>query len=418
MSKTIEVLCKQRLFGELSFPPIVAGLVAVLVSYSGPFVVVLAAASAGGLTEAQTTSWVWAISIGSGMTCIGLSLWTRMPVITAWSTPGAALLVSSLAGYDYSAAVGAFVFAAVSMTLIGSTGVFGWLLARIPTGIVSAMLAGILLPFVLDAFETVPAAPLLTLIVFGSFILAKRLIPRYAVLIALLAGVGVAAATGQLGGLREVAMDLTVPVFTAPTFSLSALISIGVPLLLVTLASQNAPGLGVLRASGYEPNDRKLIGSTGLVSMLLAPFGSHAINLAAITAAICTGEEAHPNPRKRYVAGVACGVFYLVLGAFGTGLVQIFALLPKSLVAVVAGVALLGAVLSGLSGMIKDAPAMESALITLAVTASGLTMLSVGSAFWGLVAGMISYAVLTLWKKKRATTVITPGGDAKPSHQP
>ena len=380
---------------DVSLSALVAGLVAVLVSYSGPFAVITQAAHAGHLTEAQTTSWVWAISIGSGVTCFVLSLWTRMPVITAWSTPGAALLISSLGSYSFSAAVGAYLFAAVAMTIIGLTGALGWVMDRIPRGIVAALLAGILLHFVLVAFQTVPSAPLLTVPVIVAFVVAKRLVPRYAVLIALVAGAAIAGAQGELADMGSVSAQIAAPTFTMPSFSLLAIVSIGLPLLLVTLTSQNAPGLEVMRAAGYEPDDRKLVTGTGLASVLLAPFGGHAINLAAITAAICTGEEAHPDPRRRYIAGMATGVFYLLVGLFSVGLVQLFTALPVALIAVVAGVALLGAVLNGLVGAMDDVKARDASLITLAVTASGVTVADIGSAFWGLVAGLVVYAVLT-----------------------
>lgn len=373
-----------------------AGLVAVLVSYSGPFAVVTQAAQAGGLTAGEATSWVWAISIGSGLTCVVLSLWTRMPVITAWSTPGAALLITSFGDHPFSAAVGAFLVAGLAMTLIGVTGALGWVMDRVPSGIVSALLAGILLQFVLGAFRVVPAAPLLTLTVFAVFVLARRFASRYAVLVALVVGGLVAAVEGRLHGLSSVRAEVAVPHLTMPTFSVAAIVSIGIPLLLVTLTSQNAPGIAVLRAAGYCPDDRRLVGATGLVSTLLAPFGSHAINLAAITAAICTGQEAHRDPSRRYVAGVATGVFYLVVGVFSAGLVRVFAALPLELVAVVAGVALLSAVLAGLVGAVEDVRSREASLVTLAVSASGLTLAHIGSAFWGLVAGLLVHAVLTV----------------------
>ena len=266
---------------------------------------------------------------------------------------------------------------------------------RIPRGIVAALLAGILLHFVLVAFQTVPSAPLLTVSVIVAFVVAKRLVPRYAVLIALLAGVAIAGAQGELADMGLVSAQIAAPTFTMPSFSLLAIVSIGLPLLLVTLTSQNAPGLEVMRAAGYEPDDRKLVTGTGLASVLLAPFGGHAINLAAITAAICTGEEAHPDPRRRYIAGMATGVFYLLVGLFSVGLVQLFTALPVALIAVVAGVALLGAVLNGLVGAMDDVKARDASLITLAVTASGVTVADIGSAFWGLVAGLVVYAVLT-----------------------
>ncbi|AEV87627.1 membrane protein [Actinoplanes sp. SE50] len=366
---------------------VVAGLVAVLVSFSGPFVVVLTAASAAHLTAAQTTSWVWAIAIGSGLSGLVLSLLSRMPVITAWSTPGAALLVGSLSAYRYTDAIGAFLFAAVGMTILGFSGLFGRILTRVPRGIISAMLAGILLPFALEAFRQLPGAPAVVLAVLLAYFLGRRFLPNYAVLLALGAGTAVAALRHDLH-LGGVHLDIAKPLLTLPTVNPSALVSIGLPLLIVTMASQNAPGLAVLKTSGYDPDDRLLLTGTGVVSVLLAPFGSHGINLAAITAAICTGEQAHPNPRQRYLAGVACGAFYLICGFLGTGLVGFFTALPKPLVAAVSGVALLGALLGSLAGALDDKSAREGSLVTLTATASGMTVAHVGSAFWGLVAGV------------------------------
>lgn len=380
--------------GDLSVSAAVAGFIAVVVSYSGPMVIVLTAAQAGHLTSGQTTSWIWAISLGSGLTCAVLSLWTRMPVITAWSTPGAALLVTSLANYSYGDAVGAFVLAAVVMTVVGFSGVFGKLIARVPTAIVSAMLAGILFSFGTEAFRSLGGAPLVVTAVLVGYVIVKRFSARYAVLFGLVLGVLAAAVSGRLhlSGLR---LELATPEWTMPTFSLPAVIGIGVPLFIVTLASQNAPGLAVLQASGYRPNDRLLIGSTGLTSMVLAPFGCHAINLAAITAAICTNEEAHPDLKRRYPAGVFCGLFYIVVGLFGSALLVLFTGLPKELIAVVAGVALLGALMSGLNGAMQQPDHREAAMVTFLVTASGLSLFGVGSAFWGLVLGIVTHLVLT-----------------------
>lgn len=388
---------------DFSFPAVLAGFIAVVVSYSGPFVIILTAAEAGRLTAGQTGSWVWAISVGSGVTCLGLSLLTRMPVITAWSTPGAALLVTSLADYPYREAIGAFVVTGVVITLIGVSGVFGWLTRQVPAAVVSAMLAGILFNFGTTAFTSLRGAPLIAGSVVGAYLLGRRWAPRYAVPLALLAGLAAAAVDSRL----HVSVDrfeLARPEFTTPVFSVTATIGIAVPLLLATLASQNAPGMAVLAASGYRANDRLLIGSTGLVSTVLAPFGSHAVNLAAITAAICTGPESHPDPKRRYVAGVSAGFFYIVIGMLGSTVVVLFAGLPKELVAAVAGVALFGALIGGLSGAMADEKDREPALVTFLATASGVTLFGIGSAFWGLVFGMAAHLVLSTpkWADIRA----------------
>ncbi|WP_328900569.1 benzoate/H(+) symporter BenE family transporter [Streptomyces sp. NBC_00441] len=385
---------RPSLWRDASLSAVLAGFIAVVVSYSGPLVIVLAAASAGHLDTGQTSSWVWAISIGSGLTCIGLSLRTRMPVITAWSTPGAALLVTSLGAYSYGEAVGAFLVTGVVITLVGLTGVFGRLMRHVPSAVVSAMLAGILFSFGTGVFTSLTSAPYIGGAVLVAYLLGKRMFPRYAVLAALAAGVVAAAATSRL----HVHLDgvgLATPVLTPPHFSVASLIGIAVPLTLATLGSQNAPGIGVLTAAGYRPDDRLLIGSTGLVSTLLAPFGSHAVNLAAITAAICTGPEAHQDTRRRYVAGVSCGAFYLLIGLFGSTLVVLFAGLPKELIAATAGVALFGALAGGLTGAMAEEKDREAALITFLATASGITLHGIGSAFWGLLFGMVTHLVLT-----------------------
>jgi benzoate membrane transport protein len=379
---------------------VLAGLVAVVVSYSGTLVIVLAAASAGHLDPARTTSWVWAISIGSGLTCVGLSLRTRMPVITAWSTPGAALLVTSLGAYSYAEAVGAFLVTGAVITLIGLTGVFGWLMRQVPEAVVSAMLAGILFGFGTHVFTSLKTAPVIAGSVLLAYLLAKRLLPRYAVLIALAAGVAGSAVTSRLH-VHVGTIEPARPVFTVPEFSLASLVGIAVPLIVATLASQNAPGMAVLSASGYRPGDRLLIGTTGVASTVLAPFGSHAVNLAAITAAICTGPQAHPDPRRRYVAGVSCGACYLLVGAFGSTLVAFFTGLPGELVAAVAGVALFGALAGGLAGAVKEERDREAALITFLATASGVTLFGIGSAFWGLVLGVAAHLVLSGHRRGR-----------------
>ncbi|WP_435060440.1 benzoate/H(+) symporter BenE family transporter [Streptomyces sp. bgisy060] len=387
---------------DMSLSAVLAGFVAVVVSYSGPLVIVLAAASAGHLDTAQTGSWVWAISMGSGLTCIGLSLRTKMPVITAFSTPGAALLVTSLGAYSYAEAIGAFLVTGVVITLVGLTGVFGRLMQQVPTAVVAAMLAGILFSFGTGVFTSLKTAPWIAGGVLAAYLLGKRFLPRYAVLIALAAGVVFSAATSQLD-IRLDHIELARPVLTTPHFSVSSLIGIAVPMILATLASQNAPGMAVLTASGYQPEDRLLVGSTGLASTALAPFGSHAINLAAITAAICTGPESHRDPERRYVAGVACGAFYLLIGAFGTTLVVFFAGLPKELVAAIAGVALFGALAGGLTGAVTQEKDREAALITFLATASGMTLFGIGSAFWGLVFGVTAHLMLTRWRGCSAT---------------
>ncbi|MEU9073686.1 benzoate/H(+) symporter BenE family transporter [Kitasatospora sp. NPDC048538] len=386
---------RRSLRRDASGPALLAGLVCVAVSFSGPLVVVLAAAAAGRLDPAHTASWIWAVSIGSGLSGLLLSWWTRTPVITAWSTPGAALLVTGLGAYPYREAVGAFLVSAAVVTLFGVTGWFGRLIAAVPVGIVNAMLAGILFSFGAGVFGAVHGAPVLVVGSFAAFLLAKRLAPRYAVPVALVVGGVLAALTVGLP-LHPGSGGPTRPVLTVPEFSWSAVVGVALPLTIVALASQNAPGLGVLRAFGYRPDDRLLIGSTGAVSLLLAPFGSPGVNLAAITAAICAGPESHPDPRRRYVAGMSAGVLYVLVGSFGGVLVSLFTGLPKELVAVVAGVALLASLQGSLAAAVADERGRDAAVVTFLASASGMSLFGIGSAFWGLLFGLGTHVVLDL----------------------
>lgn len=398
---------------SVSVSAVNAGVVAMAVSYAGPLALVLAAADAAGLSPAQTSSWVWAISMGAGLTCVGLSWWSRTPVITAFSAPGAAILVTALAQHDYAEAVGAFLFAGVAATVLTATGVFTRVLTRIPEGIVSAMLAGILFSFGTAIFTSLRTAPLLAGAMVIGYLLAKRLWPPYAVMCALAAGLAAAWAGGGLSP-HIAGPGLAVPHLTAPHFSAGALIGIGVPLLVATLAGQYAPGMAVLRADGYRPNERVVCGTTGVVSTLLAPFGSHAINPAAITAAICTGPEAHRDPARRWVAGVSCGVGYLVVGCFGSTLVALFTGLPAALVATLAGLALLGALSGSLARTVADERDREASVITFLATASGVTVAGIGSPFWGLLAGIVAHVLLKTRRGKPART-LGEDGDLEPA---
>ncbi|MFD5465210.1 benzoate/H(+) symporter BenE family transporter [Kitasatospora sp. NPDC127059] len=391
---------RRSLRRDVSAPALLAGLVCVVVSFSGPLVVVLAAAAAGRLDQAHTASWIWAVAIGSGVSGFALSWWTRTPVITAWSTPGAALLVTSLGDYPYREAVGAFLVSAAVVTLFGVTGWFGRLIAAVPVGIVNAMLAGILFSFGAGIFGAVHGAPVLVVGSFAAFLLAKRFAPRYAVPVALVVGGVLAALTVGLP-LHLGSGGPTAPVLTVPAFSWSALVGLTLPLGIVTLASQNAPGLGVMRAFGYRADDRLLIGSTGAVSMLLAPFGSPGVNLAAITAAICSGPEAHPDPRRRYVAGMSSGVLYVVVGSFGGLLVSLFTGLPKELIAVIAGVALLASLQGSLTAAVAEERGRDAAVVTFLASASGMSLFGIGSAFWGLLFGLGTHLVLELGRRPR-----------------
>lgn len=384
---------RARFFADTSPAALVAGFVAMMTGYTSSLVLMFQAGRAAHLSEAQISSWIWALSIGMAVSTIVLSLRYRAPVVVAWSTPGAALLVTSLPGVPYADAIGAFVVCAVLLTAVGMSGLFDTLMRKIPAGIASALLAGILFEIGIEIFHAAQSQTALVLVMFAVFLIMKRFAPRYAIVATLCAGTALAGALGLLDFSRF-HVALAHPVLTVPTFSFASIVSIGIPLFVVAMASQNVPGIAVLRADGYRTPSSPLIATTGLASLVLAPFGSHGVNLAAITAAICTGPEAHEDHAKRYTAAVWCGVFYLIAGIFGATIAALFAALPKALVVSVAALALFGSIASGLGNAMQDPRQRDAALITFMVTASGLTLLSVGPAFWGLVAGLITQFVL------------------------
>jgi benzoate membrane transport protein len=377
---------------DLSLSAIIAGFVTVLVGFTSSAVIVFQAAQTLNASPAEIASWMWALGLGMGLTCIGLSLRYRAPVVTAWSTPGAALLITSAAGVPLAEAIGAFLVSGLLITLVGFTGWFERLINRIPLSLASAMLAGVLLRFGLDLFTAMQTQLAMTLAMFCTYLAMRRLKPRYAVVAALVVGMAIAALQGLIQ-FDTISLQLARPLFTAPQFSLAALIGVALPLFVVTMASQNVPGVAVLRASGYQVPISPLIGWTGATTVVLAPFGAFALNLAAITAAICMGREAHEDPDKRYVAAIAAGFFYLLIGLFGATVTAVFAAFPQELVLAIAGLALLGTIGNGLVTALGEEGDREPALITFLVTASGLTLFGIGSAFWGLIAGALARLV-------------------------
>lgn len=383
---------------DVSVSAIVAGFVTVLVGFASSAVIVFQAAQSLGATAAQTSSWIWALGMGMGVTCIALSLRWRMPVVTAWSTPGAAMLITSSAGVPMSHAIGAFVLAALLTIVAGFSGAFERGMRRIPLSLASGMLGGVLLRFGMDAFVSMRTQLGLGLAMFAVYLLARRLAPRYAVIATLIVGIAFAAGQGLLR-FDAVQLQLARPLFTMPALSLAAVFGIALPLFVVTMASQNVPGIAVLRASGYQPPISPVIGWIGVVNAVLAPFGAYALCMAAITAAICTGHEAHEDPGRRYVAAVFAGLFYVLVGLFGATVAALFAAFPKELIMAIAGIALFGTIGNSLAAALRDEYDREAALITFLVTASGLTLIGIGSAFWGLLAGAVTLLVL----RKRAT---------------
>ena len=370
-----------------------AGFIAVLVGYTSSAAIVFQAATAAGATAAPISSWLLALGLGMGLTCIGLSLYFRSPVLTAWSTPGAALLASALIGIPMSEAIGAFLVASMLLTLCGVAGWFETIMRHVPKSLAAGMLAGVLLRFGLDVFLSLRAQPAMVALMLGVYFAGRKINSRYTVPLTLLAGLAWAAC-GRLIQLDALTLSIAQPVFTAPTFTFATAIGVGIPLFIVTMASQNVPGIAVLRANGYTTPVSPLIAWTGLTGLLLAPFGGFSFNLAAITAALCMSPEADRNPERRYLAAVWAGIFYLFTGLLGATVASVFAALPRELVAAIAGLALLGTIGNSLTAALSDASERDAALITFLVTASGLTLLGLGSAFWGLLFGLAVLKIL------------------------
>ncbi|MGS3392432.1 benzoate/H(+) symporter BenE family transporter [Citrobacter portucalensis] len=383
---------------SIPLPTVLSGFVAVLVGYASSAAIIWQAALAAGATTGQIAGWMTALGLAMGVSTLALTLWYRAPALTAWSTPGAALLVTGLQGVSIQDAIGVFIVANALIVLCGITGLFARLMKIIPHSLASAMLAGILLRFGLQAFNSLNSE----LILCGSMLLAwlvlKVIAPRYAVIAAMLVGIAIALVKGDIVT-DGVNLSPVLPAFIAPHFSLAHSISIALPLFLVTMASQNAPGIATMKASGYSLPVSPLIVFTGLLALLFSPFGVYSICIAAITAAICQSPEAHPDVNRRWLAAAAAGVFYILAGVFGGSVTGLMAALPVSWIQMLAGLALLGTISGSLFQALHNEAERDAAIVTFLVTASGLTVFGVGSAFWGLVVGGICYSVLTLFRR-------------------
>ncbi|GIZ50934.1 transporter [Noviherbaspirillum aridicola] len=399
-----------RIMRDFSLSAAVAGLVALFATYSGPVLIVVQAAQAGGLSAELLSTWIWAVSIGAG--CAGLwpTLRHRMPVIGAWSTPGVALLISGLAQYPFSDVIGCYLVLTVLVTLIGATGLFTWLMARLPAPLLSAMIAGVLFQFCTKIFQALHGMPAVVLPVLVTYLLCRRALPRYAVAAAL--AVGILVAAGHAGSAPPVELTLARPELTWPTFSLDALVGLGLPLLILAL-TQFATAIHVLRNAGYEISPKSVVGVSGVISIPLSLFGSSGTNPAAIVGAICASPESHADPRRRYISGVVCGVGYLAIGIFGASVVALFALLPAGLTTTLAGLALLGTLASSLASSLADETEREAALVTFLATASGISFFGLGSALWGLVLGGLTLAVMKSRMPRSPHPVVAAGTPAE-----
>ncbi|WP_440092048.1 benzoate/H(+) symporter BenE family transporter [Pseudomonas syringae] len=398
MNETLKVpLRPLRPLADTSPSAVVAGFIAMMTGCTSSLVLMFQAGQAAGLSNVQISSWLWALFMGMAVCSIGLSLRYRTPITVAWSTPGAALLITSLGGVTYPQAIGAFMTSAILVILCGVTGSFERMVRRLPASLAAALLAGILFRIGSEIFIAAQHRTGLVMGMFLTYLLVKRFSPRYSVLLALLVGIVISAMLGLLN-FSGLALQVAMPVWTTPEFSWAATVSISIPLFVVAMTSQNMPGVAVLRADGYSPPTSPLISVTGIASLVTAPFGCHGINLAAISAAICTSPQAHEDKEKRYTAAIWCGIFYAIAGIFGATLAGLFSAFPKELMLSIAALALLGSITNGLTVAMAEPRQREPALITFMVTASGLTLFSIGSAFWGIVAGLLTLLILNTRK--------------------
>ncbi len=376
------------MLSQLKLSHLAAGAVAVLVGYTSSVAIIFQAIEAVGASQAQANSWLMALGLGMGLTSLGLSLWFRIPVLTAWSTPGAALLAVGLQGVPIDQAVGAFLFCGALLTLTGLTGWFERLARLIPDSLANALLAGILFKFGLSAFTALNEDTGLVAAMGLAFLAGRLWFARYTILGVLLIGAVWAGFTGSFGDFDQLNTSLSLPTPVLPEFSLPVLIGVGLPLYVVTMCSQNMPGTITLRAAGYTPPVSATLSVTGAASLVLAPFGGFAFNFAAITAAICAGPEADDDPQTRYLASAAAGLFYCLVGLGGATVISLFLIAPPALIAAVAGLALLSTIGNSLSHALRDETGREAALITFMTAVSGISFLGIGAAFWALVLGL------------------------------
>ncbi|WP_127555735.1 benzoate/H(+) symporter BenE family transporter [Saccharospirillum alexandrii] len=398
----------RQFWQDLSLSSVSAGVVAVLVGFSSSAVLIFQAAEAAGTTPTQASSWLWALGLGMGITSVGLSLQHRLPLVTAWSTPGAAVLIVSLSGFSLAEAIGAFILTGALITLAGFTGQAEKLTQKLSPALASAMLAGVLFPFGLNAASSLTEAPVLAGTMAIVYFLARLWIPRYAVLLVALVGLMLALALNQVAD-NAWAWSWTKPVLQWPEFTWQAAFSLTLPLFIVTMASQNLPGIATLTAAGYHSPTSSVLKWTGLTTLGLAPFGAFALNLAAITAAICMTSDAHPDPKKRYTAAVSAGVTYAILGLLAASVIGLFRALPGAYIMTLAGLALLPTIANSLVIALQDGQEREASLVTFLVTVANVTLFGIGGAFWGLVFGYLvrdrRYLALLIqrltWRQKK-----------------
>ncbi|MEG1156923.1 MAG: benzoate/H(+) symporter BenE [Acinetobacter sp.] len=389
---------------DWSISATVAGFLAVLISYAGPMIIFFQAAQQANVSSSMMASWIWGSSIGAAITGIFLSIKFKVPIITAWSAPGTALLVVLFPHISLNEVVAAYITSAVIILLIGMTGSFDKLLKWIPQGIAAGMMAGILFQFGVGLFKATDSMPYVVFGMLACFLLAKRFSPRYAIIWVLFSGITLSFIFGKMNPVA-MSFSLAIPEFISPEWTWSSTLNFAIPLTIVSLTGQFLPGMAIIKLSGYDTSARPILSVASIVSLAVAFVGGITIVLAAITAALCTGKDSHELKEKRYIAGIANGIFYILGGLFAGSIVMLFSLLPKELVAALAGLALLGAIATNMSTAMKDESQRDAALITFLATVSGMHFLGLSSVFWGICIGMIAHLVLT---KRQPTTSTLP----------
>ena len=382
---------------DWSLSATVAGFLAVLISYAGPLIIFFQAAQAAQVSETMMASWIWGVSIGAAVSGIYLSIKYKTPIITAWSAPGTALLVTVFPNMSINEAIAAYIVSAIVIFLVGATGSFDKILRWIPNGIAAGMMAGILFQFGLELFVATNTMPFIVFSMLGCYLVARRFSPRYTMIWVLLCGVILSVLLGKMNPV-DIDLAITIPTVIWPEWTWNAVFNLAIPLILVSLTGQFLPGMAILNLSGYDTPAKPIVSITSLASLAVACVGGITIVLAAITAALCTGKDAHELKEKRYIAGVANGIFYLLGGLLAGSIVMVFSLLPKELVAALAGLALIGAISTNITIAMKDDSQRDAALITFLATASGMSFLGLSSVFWGILIGMVAYYILS---KKR-----------------
>ena len=388
---------------DWSLSATVAGFLAVLISYAGPMIIFFQAAQQANVSSTMMASWIWGSSIGAAITGIILSIKYKVPIITAWSAPGTALLVALFPHISLNEVVAAYITSAVIIFFIGITGSFDKLLKWIPQGVAAGMMAGILFQFGVGLFKATDSMPYVVFGMLACFLLAKRFSPRYAIIWVLLSGITLSFLFGKINPI-PMNFSLAIPELIMPEWTWSSTLNLAIPLTIVSLTGQFLPGMAILKLSGYNTPAKPILSVASIVSLAVAITGGITIVLAAITAALCTGKDSHELKEKRYIAGIANGIFYILGGLFAGSIVMLFSILPKELVAALAGLALLGAIATNISVAMKDESQRDAALITFLATVLGMHLLGFSSVFWGICIGMISHLVLS----KREAKIITP----------